>query len=133
MCFGHQTYSSSNPRSIANLCMRVCMLSRFSRVRLIATSWTIAHQALLSMGFSRQEHRSMLPCSSPGDLPNPGIKLVSLSLLHWQAGSLTLVPPGKPHNLAAYGQTGIRDELSWKAPPLSTAVLSYSYMHCLTC
>ena len=79
MCFGHQTYSSSNPRSIANLCMHVCMLSHFSRVQLIATSWTIAHQALLSMGFSRQEHQNMLPCSSPGDLPSPGIEPMSLT------------------------------------------------------
>ena len=49
----------------------VCMLSRFSRVRLFATLWTAAHQAPLSMGFSRQEYSSGLPCSPPGDLPNP--------------------------------------------------------------
>ena len=39
---------------------------------------TIAHQALLSMGFSRQEYWSGLPCPPPGDLPNPGIELTSL-------------------------------------------------------
>ena len=39
-----------------------------------ATPWTVAHQAPLSMGFSRQEYRSGLPLPSPGDLPNPGIK-----------------------------------------------------------
>ena len=50
----------------------------------------------LSMGFSRQENWSELLCPSPGDLPNPGIKLGSLSLLHWCVGSLPLVPPGKP-------------------------------------
>ena len=92
MCFGHQTYSSSNPRSIASLCMHVCLLSCFSRVWLIATPWTIAHQALLSMGFSRQEHWSMLPCSSLGDLPNPRIDPCLLHLLYWQAGSLPLTP-----------------------------------------
>ena len=49
------------------------------------------------MGFSRQEYWSGLPFSSPGDLPNPGIQLVYLmSNLPWQAGSLPLVPHGKP-------------------------------------
>ena len=41
------------------------LLSRFSRVRLCATPWTAAHQALLSLGFSRQEHWSGLPFPSP--------------------------------------------------------------------
>ena len=40
----------------------------------LATSWTVAHQAPLSMGFSRQEYWSGLPFSHPGDLPHPGIK-----------------------------------------------------------
>ena len=61
------------------MCVRVCMLSRFSRVQLFATLWTIAQQAPLSMGFSRQEHRSGLPFPPPGDLPDPGIKPVSLT------------------------------------------------------
>ena len=42
-------------------------------------SWTIACQAPLSMGFSRQEHWSGLPCPSPGDLLDPGIKPMSLT------------------------------------------------------
>ena len=54
--------------------MHVCMLSRFSRVRLFATLWTVAHQAPPSMGFSRQEYWSGLPVPSPGDLPDSGIK-----------------------------------------------------------
>ena len=45
-----------------------------SRVRLFATPRTVAYQALLSMGFSRQECWSGLPFPSPGDLPNPGIE-----------------------------------------------------------
>ena len=45
-----------------------------SRVRLFATPWTVAYQALPSMGFSRQEYWSGLPFPSPGDLPNPGIE-----------------------------------------------------------
>ena len=44
----------------------------------IQTLWTVAHQTPLSMGFSRQEYWSGLPCSPPGDLPNPGIEPESL-------------------------------------------------------
>ena len=49
-----------------------------SRVRLFATPWTVAHQAPLSMGFSRQEHWSGLPQPPPRDLPHPGIAPASL-------------------------------------------------------
>ena len=59
------------------MCVHACMLSHFSRVRLFATLWTVASQAPLSMGFSRQEHRSGLSCSPPGDLPNVGVELAS--------------------------------------------------------
>ena len=45
-----------------------------SRVRLFATLWTVAFQAPLSIGFSRQEYGSGLPCPPPGDLPHSGIK-----------------------------------------------------------
>ena len=48
-----------------------------SRVQLFATPWTVVYQASLSMGFSRQEYWSGLPFPSPGDLPDPGIKLGS--------------------------------------------------------
>ena len=58
--------------------MRACMLSRFSWVRLFANLWTLAHQAPLSMGFSRQESSSGLPCPPPGALPYPGIEPTSL-------------------------------------------------------
>ena len=57
--------------------VHACMLSRFSRVWLFATPWTIARQAPLSMGFSRQEDWSRLPFPPPGDLPDPGIKPAS--------------------------------------------------------
>jgi len=40
----------------------------------LATPWSVAHQAPLSMEFSRQEYQSGLPFPSPGDLPDPGIK-----------------------------------------------------------
>ena len=45
-----------------------------SRVRLFVTPWTVAYQALPSMGFSRQEYWSGVPLPSPGDLPNPGFE-----------------------------------------------------------
>ena len=54
------------------------LLSHFSRVQLFVTLWTIAHQAPLSMRFSRQEYWSGLPCPPPGDLPDPGMETVSL-------------------------------------------------------
>ena len=63
-----------------------------SRVWLFETSWTVAYQASLSMGFSRQEYQSGLPFPSPGDLPDPGIKLGSPTL---QADALPSEPPGK--------------------------------------
>ena len=55
------------------------VLSHFSRVQLFATLWTIAHQAPLSMGFSRQEYWSGLPYPPSGALPNPGTEAVSLT------------------------------------------------------
>ena len=61
--------------------MRVCLLSCFSRVQLFATLGLGTHQALLSTKFSKQEYWSGLPCPSPGDLSNPGIKPVSLTSL----------------------------------------------------
>ena len=56
-----------------------CMLSRFSRVRLFVIPWTVAHQAPLSMGFSRQEHWSGLSFPSPGDLPDPETRFAYLA------------------------------------------------------
>ena len=50
------------------------MLSHFSHVLFFATPWTVAHEAPLSMGVSRQEYWSGLPFPSPGDLSDPGIE-----------------------------------------------------------
>ena len=58
------------------VCVCACLLSH---VRLFATPWTVAHQAPLSMGFSRQEYWSGLPCP-PGDFPDPGIEPASPAL-----------------------------------------------------
>ena len=77
-----------------------CVLSH-SVVSNSATPWTAAHQAPLSMGFSRQECQSVLPCPPPGDLRNPGIKPRSSTL---QADSLPSEPPGKPKNTVLKGE-----------------------------
>ena len=58
--------------------------------------WTVACQAPLSMGFSRQEHWSVLPFPTPGDLPDQGSNPCHLGLLHWQVDSLPLSPQGSP-------------------------------------
>ena len=66
-----------------------CLYCRFTGVQLFATPWTVAHQAPLSLGFSRQEYWSGLPCPPPGDLPDPGIKLVSFTSPALAGGSFT--------------------------------------------
>ena len=79
------------------------MLSHFIRVQLFATPWTVAHQAPLSMGFSRQEYWKGLPCPAPGDLLNPGIKPASLVSLPLAGEFSNTVTPGK---LPGNGYTG---------------------------
>ena len=69
------------------------VLSCFSCVQLFVTLWTLAWQAPLSIGFSRQEYWNRLACPPPGDLPDPGMEPTSLCLLHGQVGSLPLAPP----------------------------------------
>ena len=64
-----------------------------------AIPWTVAHQAPLSMGFSRQENWSGLPFPSPGDYSDPEIEPGSLAL---QADSLPSVSPGKPLKVIIY-------------------------------
>ena len=70
-----------------------------SHVWLSVTTWTVAHQALLSVGFSRQAYWSRYPFPSPGDLPDPGIEPASPAL----AGRyFTTEPSGKPIEFIAY-------------------------------
>ena len=61
-----------------------------SCVQLFVTLWAVAHQALLSVGFFRQEYWSGLPFPSPGDLPDPGIEPASPVSTALQADSLPL-------------------------------------------
>ena len=83
------------------------LVPSLSRVQLFVTPWTTASQALLSMGFPRQEYWSGLPFLPPGDFPEPGIKLFpSPSLV---GGFFTTVPLGKP----------------WECPPLNSWWFSF--------
>ena len=83
----HQSlFQCKSESEVAQSCPTLCGL------------WTVAHQAPLSMGFSRQEYWTGLPFPSPGDLPDPGIKPRSFKL---QANALTSAPPGKPR----YGES----------------------------
>ena len=86
-----------NQRQIlCNSCVKsgkgICAVLHLSVVSNSAILWTVAHRFPPSMGFSRQEYWHGLPCPSPGDLPNPGIKPRSPLL---QADSL---PSGTPHS-----------------------------------
>ena len=71
-------------------------MKSLSRVRLFATPWTVAYQASLSMGFSRQEYWSGLPFPSPGDLPNPGTEPLSPKSPALASRLFTTKPPRKP-------------------------------------
>ena len=83
------------------VCLFVCFLIfvvvwYLSSVQLFAIPWTITHQAPLSMEFSRQEYWSGMPCPSPGDLPDPGIELMSPMSPALAGGFFTAELPGKP-------------------------------------
>ena len=86
-------------RLLDNLHIAICVHACISHVQLFVTLWTVAHQAPLSVGFSRQEHWSGLSCPLPGDLPNPGIEPGSPAL---QADSSLSEPPGMPHGRGIY-------------------------------
>ena len=93
-------------RNVSGTQKCVCLLSHFSRVQLSTTLRTVACQAPLSMGCSRQKYWSGLPCPPPEDLPDSGIKPTSLCLLHWQVGSLE--PPGKPRSVQVYSISSLQ-------------------------
>ena len=101
------------------------LLSHFSRVRLCATPQTATHQALPSLGFSRQEHRSGLPFPSPkntgvssyfllqGIFLTQGLNLCLLRLLHWQMDSLLLCHLGRP---LVTGKKQIKATIYYRTP-----------------
>ena len=76
-----------------NVFLRIVCVNSLSHVQLFATPWTVAHQAPLSMGFSRQEYWSGLPSPSPGGLSDTGMEPRSPVL---QADSLPAELQWKP-------------------------------------
>ena len=105
VCFTPRTSSATSRQEgfCVRACVRAwvcaCMLSLLSRVRLFATSWTVARQAPLFMGFSRQECWSGLPCPPPEDLLTQGLNWHRIMSPASQAGSLPPVPSGKPERV----------------------------------
>ena len=84
----------------------------FNHVQLFATPWTVALQAPLSVGFSRQEYWSRLPFPPRGDLPDPGIEPSSPKSPALQVDSLPLSHWGTPSVCQRYTQLfGGRDAL----------------------
>ena len=79
---------------LINYLVHVCVLSRFSCVQLFATLWTVARQAALPMGFSRQDYWSALPCPSPGQLPKPGTEPTPLRSPALVSGFFITEPSG---------------------------------------
>ena len=73
-----------------------CVLSQFSYCWLCATLWTISGRLLCPWGFSRHKYWSGLPCPSPGDLPDLGIKPMSLMFPALAGRFFTTSTPGKP-------------------------------------
>ena len=78
-------------------CMNMCVLSRFTRVPLFVTPYTVTRQAPLSMGHSRQEYWSGLPYSPPGNLLDPRTKPMSLTPPVLAGGLFPLAQPGNMH------------------------------------
>ena len=83
-------------------CVPACWVA--SVVQLSATPWTVAHQTPLSMGFSRQEYWSGLPCPPPGALPSPRMKPMSPGSSALQADSVPLSHQGSPMNHGSHLQ-----------------------------
>ena len=77
------------------MCVGCCVV--LIRVQLFATPWTVAHQALLSMGFPRQEYWSELTFPPLGDLPNQGTEPTSLSSSALAGRVFTTAPPRKTY------------------------------------
>ena len=88
-CYSYFKVSESSTQLFCCLVLKSCPT--------LATPWTVAHQASLSLGFSRQEYWSGLPFPFPGESSRPRDQTQGSNpgLLHWQAGSLPSEPPGK--------------------------------------
>ena len=112
--------SGKKPRLCTEMSSNYSQTQSFSCIQLFATPWTVVHQVPLSVGLSRQEYWSGLPCPPPGYLFNPGIKPRSPAL---QADSLLFEPPVKPKN------TGM-SSLSLLQGIFLTQDLNQGLLHC---
>ena len=101
LVFCHRCLTASPLEELEEKHVHKSLERKISVVPDFMTPWTVAHQAPLSMEFSRQEYWSELPFPSPGDLPNPGIEPGSLTL--W-ADALLSEPPGNPTKAWRRGQ-----------------------------
>ena len=95
----------SNSNLLSNSLLRVLFVLVFSCVQLFVTPWTVAHQAPLSVEFSRQAYWSGLPFPPPGDLLNPGIESESSAL---QVDSLPLSHWGKQEYSLPWGKSAVK-------------------------
>ena len=92
--------------------MHACMLSHSVIANSFVTPWTVAHQAPMSMGFSRQEYWSWLLFPPPGDHPDPGTEPPSLVSPALAGSFFTTAPPGKPFHTGKQANIlGVRGHL----------------------
>ena len=100
-----------------------------SHVRLFATPWTVAYQAPLSIGFSRQQYWSGLPFPSPRDLPNPRIESGSPTS---QTDTLPSEPPGKSDRFTLFFLKVSRHSIAWiyynKCSYLFNTIIFFAYV-----
>ena len=114
------------------VCACVCMVSSFSRVQLFETSWTVAHQAPLSMGFSRQEYWSGLPFTSAGDLSDPGMEPMSPVSPASQENSLPTELPGKPTYTHTHRHTHTTHTCIYTHTHIHMHIYTYSNLYTYT-
>ena len=120
----HTIQIHKNPILTNNSALCVFLCYSLSCVWLFVTPWTVARQAPLFMGFSRQEYWSGLPFPSPGDLPDLGIEP---GFPAWQADSLLSQPPAKANSIPypslrqeAHRVTGVGVVWCWIIQPWVT-------------
>ena len=99
---------------------RVCV---FSHVQLLVTPWTVTNLVPLYMEFSRQENWSGLPFPTPGDLPDPGIKPMSLTFLTLAGRFFTIALPGKLNSLMKILVTESSDRTGSRCSVMSSQMI----------